>query len=266
MAGQLIVLPGVTAAASASAPRIDMNTPDTVAAKIVALKHIVSARSLVPLVGGGVSGRCRNTGAVLSVKGSQPVNMNLGLVAGKTGLGGAGYSALALPPGSLTSSYTMVFAVALSAADIAGNAIVNPLSGFAGNDAYSSVLARYYGKGDVTRANLMRSAPFAGGAVAGLAMPAGAWAIVVVDYDNNTRTASISVNQANSFSTSVMAASFAPDPSSYLTIGYPLDANGLRTSKVGDLYTFSDSVLRTEFGRLQIAELVAALKTEYSIA
>jgi len=62
-----------------------------------------------------------------------------------------------------------------------------------------------------------------------------------------------------------MAAELASDLGSYLEIRYRLDAPRFRNSKVSDLYTFSDSMLQTNPGKNQLAELVAALKIYYAI-
>ena len=268
MAGQMIVLPGVTAAAGSGAPRVSMNAPDTIAAKMLGLKNVVSARSLALLPGGGVSGRCRATGLPLIPRGAASNTLGLYDIAGRTGLGlsSGGAGALGLPADSIPSSFTLVMAVALSATDIASGVIVNLLSGFDGSDVYTNMLARYYGSMHATLANKIRCAISTGGTVADTAMAAGAWAIVVIDFDNTSKKMSIAVNQVSTFSAVTMATANAPGAGSYIEIGYHADSNGLRNSKVGDLYTFSDSLLKTDLGKSQLAELVAALKTYYSIA
>ena len=270
MAGQLIVLPGVTVAASAGVPRINMNAPDTIASKISTLKHVVSARTLTAVAGGGVSGRCRVTGALLTPKGAQAASLGLADVAGKIGLGisGAGGGGLALPVGSLTSSFTMVMAIARAAADIAGGGVINFLSGFSGDDTLYSMLARYYGATSSTTARQNNVAASTGvvGNAAQVVMPSGAWDVVVVDYDAASRLISIAVNQAALFNSVTMSAPLVPPAGSYVEIGYHVDSNGLRNSKVGDLYAFNDSLLRTDFGKGQLSALVAAMKTFYAIA
>ncbi|MNE93518.1 hypothetical protein D3C80_1913770 [compost metagenome] len=77
---------------------------------------------------------------------------------------------------------------------------------------------------------------------------------------------SVSVNQAVTFTVATMPASYTPASGSYIEVGYHIDASSIRNSKLGDLYTFSDSLLKTELGKSQLAELMAALKTYYSIA
>ena len=270
MAGQMIVLPGVTAAAGASAPRVNMNVPDTLAARISTLKHVVSARSLQAIAGGGVSGRCRASGAALVPKGISASTLTLYEVAGRTAMGinGSGRAALALPTGSLTKSFTTVSVINLNSVDVAGNYSVNILSGFDAADAYTNIMLRYDGSSTTNSAiadKLRASTSGSSSSAVPVARPAGEWVVVVTDYNNLTKTMSVAANQATTFSTGVMAAELVPAAGSYLEIGYHLDPSSLRASKVGDLYTFSDSMLRTDLGRTQLAELVAALKTYYTI-
>lgn len=268
MAGQLIVLPGVTAAASANAPRISMNGADSVAAKIATLKHAISARSLTNLPGGGVSGRCRVTGLPLIPKGSTPANLSVTEVAGKKALAAGSASGLALPAGSLTSSYTMVLALAVSSADAASSTPFNALSGFDGSDTYTAVLLRNYGAASSApnTNNLMTAGPVSTtDNVARTSRPSGAWAIVVLDFDRSSGVASIAVNQTSSFTTAQRSTWPAISSGSYTEIGYHL-TSGLGSSKAGDLYTFEESLLASDLGRSQLAELVSALKTAYSIA
>ncbi|WP_023389753.1 hypothetical protein [Pseudomonas putida] len=271
MAGQVIVLPGVTAAASAGAPRINMNAADIAASKVVSLKHVVSARSLTAAPGGGVVGRCRNTGANLTPKGTGQALLGVTSLAGRSALGltASGSAGLALPAGSLTNSFTYVTAVYLGATDIAGSSAINFLAGFDAADAYITASLRYYGQAyasPVSRADKFSSfspqtsTPGAdgAGAVAG-------WNVVTVDFNNDSRILSIAVNQAVTF-----AAVLKPTPagyasSSYLEVGYHL-GNALLNSKFGDLYTFSDSLLKSDLGKAQLSDLVAALKAYYSIA
>lgn len=271
MAGQMIVLPGVTAAAGAGAPRVNMNIPDTLAARISTLKHVVSARSLQAVAGGGVSGRCRATGGMLVPKGISASTLTLYEVAGRAavGINGIGRAALALPPGSLTASFTTVSVINIDSVDVAGNYSVNFLSGFDAADAYSNIMLRYDGSATTNTAiadKLKASTSISPTSAVPVARPAGDWVVVVTDYNNLTKTMSVSANQATTFSTGVMAAELVPAAGSYLEIGYHLDPSSLRASKVGDLYTFSDSMLRTDLGRTQLTELVAALKTYYGIA
>ncbi|MBX6689005.1 hypothetical protein I8746_05260 [Pseudomonas sp. USTB-Z] len=269
MAGQMVVLEGVTAAAAPGAPRINVNAPDIIAAKISTLKHAFGARGLTAAPGGGVVGRCRATGKQLIPKGSSAASLVVTEIAGRLGLGVSGTVAagLALPAGSLTSSYTLVAAVNLASADVAGGLIVNFLSGFDAADGYISVLQRTYGVTN-TGANKGKlcSSPLAGGNFAVATLPAAGWAIFVVDYDGSTRIASVAVNQVATFDTLAMPGTFLPPSGSYLEVGYHLDSNSLRSSKMGDLYTFSDSLLKTDLGKSQLAELVASMKTYYSIA
>lgn len=268
MAGQMIVLPGVTAAAGPSAPRISMNTPDTIAARMPSIKHAMGARSLSAAPGGGVIGRCRVTGQLLVPKGSAAVNLAITEIAGRLGLGinGTGSAGLALPPDSLTSSFTLVAAVNLNATDAAGNYVINFLSGFDPSGTYISGLLRAYGAAAATYPGKIGSNTGITGTWSFANSPAAGWAIVVVDYNNATRTMSVSVNQTTTFTVATMPASYTPPAGSYIEVGYHIDASSIRQSKLGDLYTFSDSLLKTDLGKSQLAELMAALKTYYSIA
>ena len=269
MFGQMVVLEGVTAAAAPGAPRINVNTPDIIAAKISTLKHAVGARSLTAAPTGGVVGRCRATGTPLVPKGSAAANLAVSEIAGRLGLGinGVGAAGLALPAGSLTNSYTLVAAVNLAAADVAGGLIANYLSGFDAADSYISVLQRSYGITNAgTNKGKLCTSPLAGGNFAAATLPAAGWAVFVVDYNNDTRVASVSTNQVSTFDTLTMPGTFSPPVGSFIEVGYHLDSNSLRSSKLGDLYTFSDSLLKTDLGKTQLAELVSALKIYYGVS
>lgn len=271
MTGQVIILPGVVAAASLGAPRIDMNASDVVAARIASLKHVVSPRSLVTLPGGGVSGRCRATGLALVPKGTVTA-LQLSDVAGKRALGLSAITSagLGLPPGSRTASYTTVVAVTISQADIDSTTLsASPrfIGGYDAAGTHNLTVLQYYGAAgnppNIFTANGSgdSSSPFAKAA-----RPNGTWVIAVVDFNNDTKTVSLSLNQADTFATLAKAEPHAPGATDYLEIGsHHVVASGLRTSRVGDLYTFSNSLLATDPGRQQLKDLVAALKTEYGI-
>lgn len=270
MAGQLIVLPGVTVAAAAGAPRLSMNAADAAASKIVSLKHVVSARALTALPGGGVSGRCRNTGASLIPKGANASMLSVSTVGGRKGLGQTGGSAgLALPAGSLTNSFCMVAAIYLGGNDTSSSSLVNFLAGFDATDNYIAAPLRYYGQNYSTvpsRADKMVSfGPSTTDFAAEALRTNVGWNIVIIDYDNDQRRLSISVNQSTSFAavTKSTTASFAD--TSYLEVGYHLSANRLIDSKVGDLYTFDDSLLKAELGKSQLGDVVQQLKGYYAI-
>ncbi|MDQ7965672.1 hypothetical protein RDI61_16735 [Pseudomonas plecoglossicida] len=269
MAGQIIILPGVTAAAAAGAPRISMNAPDSVAAKIANLKHVVSARTLTRDGVEGVIGRCRNTGQALITKGVNRQYLTLVEAGGKTALAlpsvTLGQAGLALPANSLTPSFTMVKSIYLSATDIAFAGAGNLLSGFSASDSYIAALLRWYGAGSGTLPNMLASSTTTGQPVSTANPAASTWAVVVIDYNNETRRLSLSLNQADTFASGVKATDFAPGANSYLEIGYHIGSESLREAKVGDLYTFSDSLLRTDMGKSQLKDLVAALKTYYGI-
>lgn len=267
MTGLRIVLSTVDSKAPASAPRVAMNAPDSVAAKIAALKHSVAARSLKAVLGGGVSGRCRVTGKALTMKGANQANLQLFDLAGKKalGLGMVGYAGLALPADSLTPSYTFVLAMYLDAADYAAALTLNFLSGFGAADSYQNMLLRYYGSTNGSNPNALRAATSSSGAAATLATLAVGWHIVTVDYNNATKILSLSIDQVETFATATMAAALVPAVGAYIELGYHLGAEGLKNSKVGDLYAFSDSMLSTGLGQNQLAELVVAMRSYYSV-
>ena len=268
MFGQMVVLEGVTAAAAPGAPRINMNAPDIIATKITSLKHALGAREILPAPGGGVVGRCRWTGAPLVSKGSAAANLTVSEIAGHLGLGinGPGSAGLALPAGSLTSSFTFVAAVNLNAADAAGTYPINFLSGFAPSDVYISGLLRTYGAASsVYYPGKSGSNTGTTGTWAIANSPASGWAVMVIDYNNATRTMSVAVNQAARFAAATMPTNYAPAEGSYIEVGYHIDTASIRNSKLGDLYTFSDSLLKTDLGKSQLTDLVAALKVYYGI-
>ena len=156
----------------------------------------------------------------------------------------------------------------INSADVAGNYSVNFLSGFDAVDVYSNIMLRYDGSATTNSSiadKLKASTSISPSSAVPIARPAGVWVVVITDYNNLTKTMSVAANQATTFSTGVMAAAHVPAAGSYLEIGYHLDPSSLRASKVGDLYTFSDSMLRTDLGKTQLAALVAALKTYYAI-
>jgi hypothetical protein len=268
MTGLRIVLNTVDSKAPASAPKVAMNAPDSVAAKIAAIKHSVSARSLKSVTGGGVSGRCRVTGKALTMKGVNQANLQIFDVMGRRALGlsPVGYAGLALPVDSLTSSYTFVTAIYLDAADYAAALTLNFLSGFDAADTYQNMLLRYYGSIHGSSPNALRTSVFGNGAAATVSTITPGWHVVTVDYNNSTRTLSLSLDQVTTFATATMAASLAPAAGAYVEIGYHLGAEGLKGSKMGDLYTFSTSLRGTELGQVQLADLVASLKIYYGVS
>ena len=95
--------------------------------------------------------------------------------------------------------------------------------------------------------------------------PAGTWAVVVVDYDDVSRKVSIAVNQADTFAEQVKSVNHPVEASSYFEVGYHGSVNGLRASKVGDVYIFNQSLRTSPTGQAKLSQLVAALKAEYSI-
>lgn len=271
MFGQIIVLPSVTAAAGASAERIDMTAADLIAAKIAGLKHMVSARSLVALPAGGVSGRCQATGAPLVPKGLVTA-LAISEVAGKKALGLSSVQAagLGLPAGSATASYTAVIVVSVAAADVAsGSPSAAPifLSSMTSADALVASAAQYYGTSG-TPPNIFASrGSNAASPLVSVPKPDTTWAVLVIDYNDVTKVVSLSVNQAATFATATKTVAHTPGAGGYFEIGaHPTATASLRASKVGDLYLFEGSLLGNALAKTQIVDLVAALKADYSIA
>lgn len=269
--GQIIVLSGVTSAAPASAPKIEMNAADLVAVKIASLKHVVSAKALTPLPAGGVSGRCRATGQALVPKGTISA-LEVSTIGGKKGLGigssGTAVAGLALPAGSFPASYTAVMAINVGALSMANSGATNFLSAFDSPDTWTAQMLRYNGSGaSGTAENKFATR---GNNTAGIVIEsvriAGNWNIVVVDYNNATRLASLGVNVTGGFATITSPAARTPAPTEYLELGYHLSNSSLKDSKVGDLYLFDTSLASTSAGLIQLADLVAAMKADYGVA
>lgn len=267
--GKYITLDGVVSAAPASAPRIDMNAADLAAVKILPLKHAISARSMQQVPAGGVTGRCRATGGVLTPRGTNLTDLKIFDIAGRKCLGmnsGAGAAGLGLPAGSFTSSYTYVAAIYLDAVDFNSTSILNFISGFNISDAYTAVNLRYYGSLRAgAQSNSLRAAVDTAGPTVALTTMSAGWHIVIVDYDNPLRKLSLAIDQTVTPTVGTMTTDLNPPSGSYIELGYHAGAEGLLHSKVGDVYTFTDSLLKTDLGKEQLAALVAALKTVYGI-
>ncbi|MBW0236359.1 hypothetical protein [Pseudomonas sp. D1HM] len=271
MYGQIVILPGVTAAAGASAERIDMTASDLIAAKIPGLKHMVSARSLTALPGGGVSGRCQATGAPLVPKGLVTA-LAISEVAGKKALGLSSVQAagLGLPAGSATASYTAVMVVSVAAADVAsGSPSAAPifLSSMTAADALVASAAQYYGtSGSPPNIFAARGSNTASPFVS-VPKPETTWAVLLVDYNDTTKVVSLAVNQAKTFATATKTVAHTPGTGGYFEIGAHVNATAsLRASKIGDLYLFEGSLLTNALARTQISDLIAVLKAEYIIS
>lgn len=271
MAGQIIILPGVSAAASGGAARIDMTAADQIAARMSNLKHVVSARSLTSVAGGGVSGRCRATGLSLVPKGTATA-LKLFDVAGKRALGLSNIFAagLGLPAGSQTPSYTAVMTVNIGQADI-DSAVISTspilLGGSNAADVVNLNVLQYFGAGGTPPNVFTARGSDAVNPFASAVRPGGAWVVAVMDFDNTTKTVSLAINQAATFATALKTTEHAPAVDDYVEIGNHSNAtSSLRSSKVGDLFLFGDSVLSSALGKSQLEDLVEALKAEYGIA
>ncbi|CAI8792271.1 hypothetical protein [Pseudomonas sp. IT-P218] len=265
MRGQVIVLPGVKAPDAPGAVKLQLSSADVVASSMASLHRVMSPKSLVSLTNGGVAGYCRVSGEALIQKGSVPSVLRLVKVGSKPALGlsyNLGLAGLAFQPGSASKSYTQVAVV--SVADPTDR--VNFLFTFTDDTAISSTL-RY----DITTASPSQKVFVCYGSSnnpphAEVARPAGTWAVVIVDYDDESRKVSIAVNQVDSFVENLKSVNHPVVDTSYFEVGYHASANGLRDAKVGDVYIFNESLRLNVAGMAQLGQLVAALKAEYGIA
>lgn len=269
MFGQFVVLPGIRSGAPAGAPKLDLANSDIVALRIDGLKLVVSPRTFAAVAGGGITAKCRLTNEALVTRGSQTA-LQVETVGGKLALAvnsaSAGLVGLALPPGSLTRSYIAVMAVNEGVASMATGSPTNLLNGFDESNAWVSNPIRYTGGvGIPSDAYSARGGDTVNTYAASSRSP-GVWNLVIVDFDNNTRIVSIGVNSVGSLVRATKAAGRVPAVTDFLEIGYHLSATSLRDSKIGDLFTFDRSLLSTDLGLEQVADLVAALKIEYGIA
>ena len=263
--GQLIVLSGVQSPAAPGAVKLNVSPADRIASTMPYIHRAMAPKSLVALAGGGVAGNCRVTGEVLLQKGASPSALQLTLIEGKPALGFSTANvlcALAFQPGSATASYTLVMLVAI--AEPTGR--LNFMVTYTDETPISTVL-RY----DITSASPEVNRLVAYGSSnspphAETPRPAGAWAVVVVDYDDATRKVSIAANQVDSFVENTKTVNHPVTENSYFEIGYHGSGNSLRSAKVGDTYLFNQSLRSSPTAMAKLAQMVAALKAEYGIA
>ena len=97
----------------------------------------------------------------------------------------------------------------------------------------------------------------------GISEATAGWKIVVLDYNNDSKVLSLSINSATAFTTVLKTAEAQFTAQSFLEIGYHSSINRMTTSKVGDLFTFNNSLLNPELGPVQLSSLISALKAEY---
>lgn len=266
---QRIVL-NISTDASPSAKRIDMNAADGIAVKIASLKHVASPRTFVMKPGGGIEAKCRLTSNPMVTKGSSTA-LQVEIVAGKPALAvniaSAGRVGLAFPEGSLTASYTIVALVNVSDVAAATPDPSNLLDGFDSAANWVSNPLRYNGAGATPADSFScRGADTSPANVPSMSRAAGPWCIVVVDWNNISRKASVGVNSATAIASATRPGTRTPSPTDYLEIGYHLSTSGLRGTRIGDVFTFSSSLLSTPLGVQQATALVEALKNEYGIA
>ncbi|MBC3496183.1 hypothetical protein HU764_004860 [Pseudomonas sp. SWRI100] len=264
MIGKLIRLDGIKIGGGSGAERIEVSNSDVVATKIANLCNFMSPRSMSNTQAGGVSGLCLRTGKPLVEKGTpnsftRTAYNGHAAVALKTNGAAA---AIALPGGSLNSSYCVVSAVAIQPLS---SGTVNILSGFTSADAYVNCPLRHTGVPEGSQAYVSAYGPNATIPNVQAPVQRSKWQIVVSDFNNDTKTTSIGVNGLSALSSMEKDVTLFPGPDDYLEIGYHLGANGLRTTLVGDVYVFNTSMLRSDFLKGQLAALVASMVADYGI-
>ena len=275
MAGQLIRLPGVTAAAAAGAPRITMTPADAVAARIGSLLHVVSARRMTNRPEGGVNARCGLTGQELVGSGANANRIQVVERAGQKGLymgpaasGGQGAAAsLKLPEGSLKNSYSIALVVYFDTLDKAGNYITNLVTGWTGETYVYSPLRAYGLQYSSSRAGQLYAGSDSGLAISVPTPASNQWAVIFVDHNAETGMLNLSINQAGGQQSLALPSSMSSmQPNSRLDLGYATTNNSLRNSCIAECYVFSQSLLSTSQSLTQAQELVTQLKTQYGIA
>lgn len=263
MLGQMIILP-ITAPDAPGAVRLKISDADVIAASMPNLSRMMSPKNLTKLPGGGVSGNCQVSGQTFIQKGPQNL-MTVNLIGGKPALGftkinSAG--ALAWQPGSASQSYTLV--TLINQPDPAGRCDHFTMASGAGI-ALSTPL-RYFPDGVGTANKFISYGADINNPFSSVDRPSGDWAVLIVDYDDYSRTTRLAVNSLSSFSESTRSTASDVDSTSYVQIGYAGSSSSLRNSNVGDTYYFNDSLLRNTTVNLpKLQALVDALKIEYGI-
>ena len=269
MIGQFIELSGVRAPAGALAPRIDMTDTDLIALGIPGLKHVMAPRTFAAVAGGGIIGKCRMTNKDLVTKGSKTALL-VKVVGNKPALAvsetSAGLVGLAMPAGSLTESYTILAMVNIGVAALAQSSPCNLISGFDAANTWVANPLRYNGTGGTPPDGFSARGGDTLSTYAAVARVPGEWCLLVIDYNNATRVASIGINSSTALAKTTKPAGRVPGEADALEIGYHLSASSLRDCAIGDVFVFGSSVLSSEFGAEQIAELASAMKSEYGIA
>lgn len=262
--GRMIRLDGVKIGGGTGAERLEVSNADTVAAKMSNLSHFLSARSIKNTPAGGVAGNCLRTGRALIEKGTAN-SFTRSAYAGHPAVGlktNGAAAGLALPGGSLHSSYCIVAAVAIPTL---ASGTVNLLSAFTEAEVYKACPLRHAGVPAGEQATVSAYGPNA--TVPNITAPIGrdAWQIIVSDYDNDTKTTSLGVNGLGALATMQKDVSLFPGANDYIEIGYHGGANGLRTSLIGDVYVFNTSLLRSAYLKGELAVLMATMAADYGV-
>lgn len=269
MAGQLIILPGVESAASNGSARIDMTAADEIAARMPSLTNSVCARAVTEGPA-GISGRCRASGGLLTMIGSNPGSMMIKTLAGRKAItlrDESSSAALLLPAGSWKASHCTVSAIYIGGGFTASSALFNFINGY-NNATYAASSVRAYGMtySSSHAGKFVNTFVSSGGSAAGVSVPsAGAWHILMSAIDAHENTAYISVD-GGAIATFTSPGLVVPvdESQARMGIGY-ITSSGLRDGGVGDLFVFNASMQGSTFERAAVSDLVAALKSQYGI-
>jgi hypothetical protein len=265
--GQHIVLEDVDAPVAPGAVQLLVSPADRIVSTMPYIWRVMAPKSLTQLATGGVEGYCRVTGQRLIQKGAEPFTLRVEKFAGKPVLSQANtlyQAALTFQPGSATKSYTLVMVVSIADPTDRLNFMMSYSGGQ--NDVPIATVLRYDITTDSPEAKkLVAYGSSNSPAHASVFRPQGNFAVVVVDYNDDTRTVSIAVNQVDAFIEQVKSVNHPVTSDSYFEVGYHGSVNSLRAAKVGDVYLFNESLRTSPAAMVKLKEVVAALKTEYGI-
>ncbi|CAN7256266.1 hypothetical protein [Brucella pseudogrignonensis] len=274
MVGQNVELTGVTAAAGRAV--IDMNAADRVAARL-GVKHVFSPRTFKKIAAGGVSGRCRATGAEFLGVGTGFSALTLKNLAGITAVSPqSGHEQIAgfrLPAGSATPSYTVVMAIALGiqAASTTEGFNSELVGSYNASNTWLSYMARYRSEGNTgSNEGFICAGPNQATPVAyigtALMPPANNWLVVAFEWDDDNGVIKTFHNSGLPVQTEDKAVKHAVGDNGYLMIGHPTGAGGIRDNYLSDIYFFDRPLSRNIHDNAALSDLIAAMKSVHGIA
>lgn len=268
MDGQIIIHDGIRVSGS-SAPAIYMSTPDEAAAESAALLFALSGRDPGDYVND--SFRSRKAGvpfSLLGPVGAAPFAVNdLGGHPAIVSPGTATARALVSPAGQFDGGFTVVAAVYLAAESIATGADTNFLTILDENNSQARVFnpIRYAGG-----AKAFRIDSFSGTAIA---TNTAGWYVITTDFAPVAPASSASATYRlgmNAMPSTTVTTSNIDLPTVYqnpsLALGYQTGSTGLRDSGFGEIYFHDESLCSSQAGLQYLADLIAKLKAQYSIA